>query len=206
MAKEIAVFLGKEGLTVPLNETGKVVLFRKNEGKWQVAKEMILSLESANGLQALRKAIQDLLTFLEDCKVFAALSVTGMPYYELEKGGCSVWEVEGKPPEFLDYIQKQEEEAVHQKVEEVPEEIGPVPVEGCEGCYYISLTEIQGNKGITSKQALIPFLTQKQFASLEVECKHIPPWLETFAADKKLDTKIEKYGIDEIKLTIMPQG
>lgn len=137
--------------------------------------------------------------FLNGCRVFVGLSVTGVPYFELRKSLFSIWETVGKPVEFLDYVLQKEEETRE------PENEGNrlAPVEVFKGCYRISLKEIQEKSvGVTSKQALLPFLRRGDFHSLEVLCSHVPPWLETELIAGKLSGTVEKIRNNELKVTI----
>ena len=202
MAMEVAVLLGETGETVSIYEPGQVVIFRKMNGNWKPTKKDNVFLSKSLGLNGLREKMAETLGFLDDCKVFTARSVTGVPYYELEKAGCSVWEFEGKPDTFLDYIVEHEEEEQIQANAE-PVITPPKPVETSNGCYSISLKEIQSNNtGFTSKQVLLPFLRQGTFYTLEVVCSHVPPWLEVELADGSFSSYIEKLGKDELKVVI----
>lgn len=202
MAMEVAVLLGATGETVSIYEPGQVVVFRKMHGKWEATKKDDIFLSKSLGLNGLRGKMAETVGFLDNCRIFTARSITGVPFYELEKAGCSVWEFEGKPETFLDYIvEKEEEEQMQGASEKVKEP--PTPVETSNGCYSISLKEIQSNNtGFTSKQVLLPFIRQGKFYSLEVTCSHVPPWLEVELAGGNLVSYIEKAGKDELKVVI----
>lgn len=76
------------------------------------------------------------------------------------------------------------------------------PVAFADGRYQISLKEIQeGNTGITTKQALLPFIRKGEFYELEVLCSHVPPWLEAELAAGNLRKEKSMIG-NEIKITI----
>jgi len=72
---------------------------------------MEFALDPDEGLAELRSRMDELLQFLGPCRIFVAKSASGAVYFELEKAGCSVWEVSGRPDEFLDSVLKGEEEA-----------------------------------------------------------------------------------------------
>jgi len=203
MPKEIAVYLGENGETASLNEKGKIVVYRKNLGEWKVTREKDLGLGQKLGLKELRQKMDELIEFLAECKIIVGASVVGVPYFALEKADFSVWEFEGRPAEFLDYILDKEEEAQMQKENQQETNIIPFPVETANGCYKISLKEIQqNNSGITSKQVLMPFLRKGKFYSLEVLCNHVPPWLEAELMSSNLTGFTEKISHNEIKITI----
>lgn len=202
MAMEVAVLLGETGETVSIYEPGHVVVFRKMNGNWEATKKGDIFLSKSLGLNGLRKKMTETLDFLEKCRVFTARSITGVPYYELEKAGCSVWEFEGRPETFLDYIvEKEEEERFQAGAKQAA--IPPTPVETSNGCFSISLKEIQANStGFTSKQVLLPFLKKGKFYSLEVVCNHVPPWLEAELAGGNFSVHIKKISKDELRVII----
>ncbi|TEB10536.1 Fe-only nitrogenase accessory AnfO family protein [Pelotomaculum propionicicum] len=143
------------------------------------------------------------LEFLNGCRVFAGLSIAGLSYYELEKAGFSVWEFEGKPLEFLDYVLAEEEEKRGQINNRGKNGVELAPVEISNGYYRISIKEIQENDiGITSKQALLPFLRQGRFDYLEIMCNHVPPWLQAELLGGGYSGEIEKIDHKEVKIIL----
>lgn len=205
MHHDIAVYVGENGETAtPLHQNGVIKVYRKNQGNWSLLREKEFAADTSLGLKGFRQQMEEVLRFLDDCKIFVGLSVTGIPYFELEKAQCSIWEFEGTPPGFLDYILKKEEEARAANTEETRDSIPPAPVEISNGYYRVSLKEIQANKsGFTSKQVLLPFLRQGMFYSLEILCNHIPPWLETELMAGDFACVVEETGKKgEIKMVI----
>lgn len=179
MAGQIAVFLGEKGDTASLKEKGTIRIYQRELGKWRMLREREFTLDQATGLVDLRKKMEEIVAFLQECRIFVGLSVTGVPYFMLEKAHCSIWECKGKPHEFLDYILEKEEK--ERRVKSLPgkekEKYGVVEVSP--GKYRVSLQDIQGTDlGITSKQVLRPFIKKGEFEELEITCNHLPPWLE----------------------------
>lgn len=207
MAKEIAVFVDEEGKTASLVQRGKIIVYQKKQGLWQVSREKDFALDNHQGISGLRKSMAEALSFLDNCKVFVALSVVGLPYFELEKAYCSVWEFDGMALDLLDYVLAKEEEnlAIDENQGQAP--AIPEPLEVSPGSFQISLKELQrNNSGITSKQVLLPFLRGGQFYSLEVLCDHIPPWLEVVLLEGKLIGDVQKLSKDETRVTISKKG
>lgn len=203
MAKDIAVFVGEKGETASLYEKGQITVYQKRLGKWSRQREKEFYLDKCMGMKNLREKMAEALDFLADCKIFVGLSVTGVPYFELEKSLFSVWEFEGKPMEFLDYILEEEEGKPDQEFDEGKNNSKFTPVETSSGCYRISLSEIQEKGiGVTSKQALLPFLRKGVFYSLEVVCKHVPPWLQAELHDGNFFGEIEETSSGEVKIMI----
>lgn len=203
MPKNIAVYIGENGETTSLYDQGKVVVYQKKQGGWTVLKEKGFVLDQSLGIQELRKKMAEVLDFLSECKIFVALSITGVPYFELEKSKFSVWEFEGKPVDFLDCILEEEEGRQAQEGNKDKNNLAPTPVETSDGCYRISIKEIQENDtGVTSKQVLLPFLRKGTFYSLEVLCNHVPPWLEAELFCGNYFGEVEKISNGEVRITI----
>lgn len=205
MPREIAVYVNTNGDTASIKEKGKVVVYYKKLGRWEVLKEKEFSPGANFNMRELRHNMAEMIDFIGDGKVFVGLSVTGIPYFELEKSGYSVWEFQGQPLDYLDYVLGKEEEERNQK----PEPQGlkpPAPAEISEGCYHVSIKEIQeNNTGFTSKQVLLPFLRQGVFYSLDILCNHVPPWLETELGTGNLGGVVEQMEKDLVRVTITRQ-
>lgn len=202
MAVDIAVYVGENGETASLKDRGKIVVFRKIKNKWNVLRERELNPSTSQGMKELRRMMEEVMDFLAECKIFVGLSVTGIPFFELERSRRVVWEMQGKPGDFLDYILARDEEE-RQLEEQKNETVPPAPVETSAGCYRISIKEIQEkNLGITSKQVLLPFLRQGNFYELRVLCNHIPPWLEAEFLTGKLCSNVNELGTGELEITI----
>lgn len=203
MTRDIAVFTGENGETLSLDNPGTITVYRREQGQWSFNRAQEFILDKERGIGGIRRQLAELLDFLQECRIFAAFSVTGMPYFELEKAGCRVWEIAGKPKDFLDNVFIEEEKAREQNGNQGTEVKTPAPVQVAPGCYQISLTGIQaGGTGVTSKQALLPFLRQGVFYSLEVLCSHIPPWLEVELAAGNLEGITERINKDVVKVLI----
>lgn len=202
MPMDIAVYVDQKGDTTSLYDKGMVRVYQRKQGEWNLVREKEFDLGNNLSIKDLRGKMKEVVEFLDSCKTFVGLSITGIPYFELEKTNCSVWEYEGDPVHFLDYVLEKEEEQIRNSQEQ-KSTAPPAPVETFSGCFRISLKEIQeNNTGFTSKQVLLPFIRQGHFYSLEVLCNHIPPWLETELQIGNLEGRSETIGKNEIKLTI----
>lgn len=203
MPRKIAVYVDADGYTASLSEEGKVVVYGKKLGRWEALKEKEFSPGRHLTMQELRNNITEMLDFIGDGRVFVGLSVTGIPYFELEKSGYSVWEYQGQPLGYLDYVLEKEEKERYQETYPGGTIKLPVPLKISDGCYRISIKEIQENTtGFTSKQALQPFLRRGEFYSLEILCSHVPPWLETELVIGGLDGVVEQLKKDLARVTI----
>ncbi|MEG6587039.1 Fe-only nitrogenase accessory AnfO family protein [Dendrosporobacter sp. 1207_IL3150] len=204
MALSIAVLVGDDGRTISAYEPGWIIVFQKQQGVWNVIEEKNFDLEQSKGVRSMRQKIDENVEFIAaKSKVFVALNVNGIFYFELEKAGLSIWEFEGKPDEFLDYIINQEEAAELAREQITPVEV-PRPKQTSPGEYTFSLKEIQeNNSSITSKQALLPFVKAGTFTKLEISCNHIPLWLEAIALEGNYTCLKEQINSKEVKVTLI---
>lgn len=205
-AGEVAVLLDADGCSGVLSEPGKVVVYRKCGPAFTADREMELAFDPEGGLAELRAKMSELLRFLGPCRIFVAQSASGAVYFELEKAGCSVWEVSGRPDEFLDGVLRGEEEAESAAAPAV--EI-PVPVEVSPGRFFISIKEVQGKAPfVSSKQVLQEFICRADFNALEVICDHVPPWIGMEAERRGYGMEARPCGRNEVslRLTRMPAG
>lgn len=207
MAREIAVFLDNQGRAGAVGESGLVRVYRRRQKAWAAEREMAFALTGEGGLKGLRRQLAGLLDFLGECRVFVARAITGVPYYELEKAGFNVWEQSGEPQSFLEEVWAGEEREKAANSAPSAPSVPLGPVELAPGHYFISLKEIQSrNAGITTKQVLLPFLRRSGFASLEVVCEHLPPWLEMDLAAGRLTWTSEKISDKETRILIKAGG
>lgn len=199
---EIAVLVGQNGAIAPIQATGEIQVYKHSCNIWEMCRSIPFCLQSAPGLKAMRDYMQTVIKFLGECRTFVGLSVIGLPFFELEKAGFTIWEMDGSAYNILDSIQEAEAETtlspplniVIPKPE--PREISP-------GCYSISLKEVQNCNGlVTSKQLLFPLLNNNQISDLEIICTHVPPWLEVKILSGEIDATIDKITPHETRVTI----
>jgi Fe-only nitrogenase accessory protein AnfO len=206
MAREIAVFMGADGTSAPLDEPGKVVIYRRAQGLWEPDREKDFFIGGAAGMRDLRLKMGEMLQFLGGCRVFVARSATGVPYFELEKAGHSVWESEGCPACFLEQVWTEEEqERAAEKTQTAPDL--PVPEETTQGNFYVNIREIQGNSAdVTSKQVLQQFIARGGFRSLAIICSHVPPWIEVEALRRGFGFETEQLGSHEFQVRVIKKA
>ena len=199
---EIAVLVDQNGITAPIQESCTIQVYKQSCNTWEMRRSMPFCLQSAQGLNAMRNYMQKVIAFLGECRTFAGLSVIGLPFFELEKAGFTIWEMSDSALSVLDGILEAEAEATP------PPQLNivmprPEPREISPGYYSISLKEIQNCNGmVTSKQLLFPLLANKQFQNLEIICTHTPPWLEVKILGGEIEGTIEKLSLNETRVII----
>lgn len=199
---EIGTILGPDGMSSTLTGSGTVVVFQRNQRLWIPIREMTFSTTGNDSLADLRIKMTELISFLGECKIFVANQAVGALYYELMKAGCSVFEVSGKPEDFLEDVLHEEEEELAKKAALKNEPV-PGPYERAPGEFFVSIKEIQGKiPGITSKQILLDFMKEGNFKTLEIICDHIPPWVEMESEQRGYTIDSEKIHPCEVKMIV----
>lgn len=201
---EIAILIEESGAVALLQEADTIQVYHHHCGIWEVSRSMPLALPTAHGLPGLRRYMQTVVEFLGECRTLVGLSVIGLPFFELEKAGFTIWELPGSPLQALDHIRAAEDTARELPAMKIimpslqPREISP-------GCYTISIKDIQNCNGkITSKQILYPLLKKMDFHRLEVICSHVPPWLEQQIITGQLTAQI--IPINQLETSIIISG
>ena len=204
---EIAAITGTDGRTIPLGDAGTAVVFRRTGDSWQNDRTLEFSPGEDCSLAGLRRNMAELVAFLKDCRTVVVQSAGGALFYELEKARCSVWEIAGSPQEFLDCVWR-EENAEHEQSPDMqvfgPAVLPPAPREVAPGRFVISITEIQKKRPeMSSKQVLRDFIRRGAFTEIEIECDHVPPWIEAEAVCRGLSLDITDAGeTDGIRLVV----
>ncbi|MDW5561820.1 MAG: Fe-only nitrogenase accessory AnfO family protein [Methanomassiliicoccus sp.] len=197
---EVASLTGSDGSTVQLNWPGIVVVHRRVRGKWTKDREMPFLIDSGKGLVEMRTKCTELIKFLGSCKIFVARNASGVLFFELEKAHVNVYEIKGTPSDFLEQVWSEDEKDCDETISPATM---PVPLERSPGNYYISIKEAQSKQPeFSSKQILQAFVRRGKFATLEVVCDHVPPWieLESRTVGFRLDPK--KTGPGEVHLML----
>jgi len=199
---EIAVILDPSGMSCTLSDPGTVVVYRKKGCSWEAGRSFVFAPDPTKGLREIRQTMAGLLEFMGDCRIFVAKSASGALYFELEKAGCSVWEISGRPDDFLDIVLDDEEkERVAAQVSTVT--AIPAPCQRSPGDFVISIKEVQGKSpSISSKQVLQQFIRDGKFEKLEILCDHVPPWIEVEAENRGFLLEPTTLGKNEIRVIL----
>ncbi|MEL7655116.1 MAG: Fe-only nitrogenase accessory AnfO family protein [Bacillota bacterium] len=197
MYDKIAVLLDENNQLTSLELSQKTLLYHETINSWEPLREINWQLAAESDIAKIRNNIQILIEQLGDCRIMVSRKLSGVPYHIFNKMEFHIFEADGVASQklFRDIIQ--EIKGVSEKVRPL-DSIAQVPVSPQnDGTYYLNLIELQrAFPEVTSKQALKQFLEETPFNKLELICSHMPPWIETVAAVKNFDWKIEK--LDEL--------
>lgn len=185
MIREITVYVNDLGEVADLHEIGIIRVYSKDGAQWNVVRELPLRFYRKEEKKDISLNAVSIIEILGSCKTFVAKEFSELAYKILDGMGVSVWKMDGKPNNFLEYIlEKEYEEAQEIKIiekvnfDKKKHEIYPTKFNE-NGYYILNLKELQDyNVGVTSKQVLKPFLNNEEFCELIVTCSHIPNWLE----------------------------
>lgn len=199
MEKMIAVLLGVDGRTISSEEEGFLRSFKRENGEWQVVKDIPFCVDKTQGLAAVRSQIDEMAQSVLPCKIIVSKKISGIFYTALDVLGFSIWELDGTPDEMLesvweDAMCKLKAESLEDSILEI-ELPSPKKVDDS-GYYFFNLMEVLKFKGNhTSKKVLKPFFKNGDFKRLEIICDHVPPWFY-----------VELSGFDlEMEVEIMPE-
>lgn len=175
----MAVFRDDTNQLARFDEITNFVFYTKEETSWRKSDAVPFQPDLSGGLAAIRENIEQMLGAFNTCRIIITKSLTGIPYQVFDRSGFIVCEAEAFDLELLDIIQTdliiQDEEAKEDELllSNTPQETD-VP-----GYYFIDLTQVQRkHPEMSSKMALLPFLKDTPFYTLEVVCDHIPPWFD----------------------------
>jgi len=172
-----------------------IKIYKKNDGEFKVIKEIPnISMVTSN-IKSSREFLSKLVEEFEASKIIVGSQITGIPYHFFAKEGFEIFEAEKFSEELLEQIH--EDYIEHPKIEIVSVEnelekakvantpIAPFAINE-EGDYFLDFIKVQKYRPeITSKKALLPFLSKELYQSLIIICNHVMPWLENYFVENK---------------------
>lgn len=187
MKKQIIVTKNNENLA-SFAEARHFVLYQKTEAKWRQA-DVYECPHSPGSAQALREMVGALTAHYEDCRVIVSKKVTGIAYQTLNKAGFEIFEADAVTEGLLDDVIADILSA-QAAVDTPPQE--PYSPQN-DGNYYFDLVRLQkAYPEISSKRALMSFMQNAVFLSLELICDHLPPWMEDVMMTKGMHFRVDK--------------
>jgi hypothetical protein len=195
---KMAVIVGDDGNISAAGAGTEVVKYTKVGGTWREDSRMPYGIDLGKGLLAARDDLAAVCRELDDCKAVIGASVAGIPYQMFDKAGLSILEVKSFSADDLPLLEGLLTSG--QPIEETIE--GPIST-GNDGNFTFDMNEAQRkHPDRSSKMLLKDFLDNVPFYTLEVICKHVPPWIESMApsAGFLLSSKTDAEG--SVVLTI----
>jgi Fe-only nitrogenase accessory protein AnfO len=177
MSCKIAVILDDNKNTTSLENASSVGIYEKLGDGWVLKKHIFIDICFDNDMSLIRQSLTDLAEKINDSKIIAGRSVTGLIFNIFDRLGFYIFEIENHSERIFDSIIK-EIEGVQNKKQEVTVSKEPIEVD-IQGYYFLDLSEVlKQNPPLSSKKILQPFFDEKPFVQLELICSHLPPWIE----------------------------
>ncbi|MDF2887781.1 MAG: hypothetical protein K0R23_2166 [Lacrimispora sp.] len=188
--EKIAV-ISKDQELVPFSYCNLVEIYEKKESQWQVVRTTAFPPIKGNTVEELRKETEAILTLTEDAKAVLCKELSGIPFSVFNQKGYCIFCADKADQGTLDGMVKDIEDSdeKRRRKEEMIQNAGPVETQ-TPGIYFLDLMQLQKEcPEISSKKALLTFLSSTPFLELQLVCAHVPPWLET---DDTYEKKIRK--------------
>lgn len=193
MNGKIGIIKDREGRITDLYGMDHIDIYEQKEG-W----ETVMTLEGMQAdtaaLGAIRIFLEEMIKRLGDCRILVGTAITGMPYHILDRNGFILCEAEESSQTLLEEVYKDycmpKEQEKEPEIEYVP--VYPQPADN-DGNFFFDFIAVQKSRPeVTSKKALLPFLSHELFQTLTILCSHVMPWLEKFAADRGLELSTKR--------------
>lgn len=199
---KIGVILNQEKQITSLINATKVAIYEKKDSNWIKTCEIKECFGQRDSMNQMRKFLSQLMRELKDCKILIASILTGIPFMILDKEGFMLCEAEELSERLLEEIAIDYEKTELRKVEQKTGSTMDYPIAPFEtnekGVFELDMRKLQEcHPEISSKKAIIPFLTEGKFYHLSIYCSHVMPWL---------DTELTTLGFQYISNRIEGQG
>jgi len=174
MNKQIIVTLDKDGVLSPFLQTCVFALHQKNEAHWHRVESFEMNSRLLNAM-AIREAVSAVAEKYQNCRIIISLMISGIAYQMLHKAGFFIFEADEISGELLDTVLG---DVMNSRAEPHLVPMEPQSPNG-DGHFVFDLIRLQkAYPEVSSKKALMAFITAADFLTLELICDHLPPWLE----------------------------
>ncbi|WP_077609499.1 Fe-only nitrogenase accessory AnfO family protein [Clostridium sp. Marseille-P2415] len=182
----IAVF-SREKEIVSFVKCNMVDIYEKQDETWKIARTASFLPLGGLTVKELRKETEKIAHLAEEVKAVVCKEIAGIPFSVFNRKGCCIFSVEKIDDETLNGVITDIEESDEKErmKDEMIRNARPAETR-TPGVYMLNLQELQKEcPEISSKKALMPFLSNTPFLELHLICAHVPPWLERDASCEK---------------------
>lgn len=192
MKNKIGVILNDKGTISDLFYMTHIDIYQL-EDDWKVIRTVELQLDTSTTL-TLRQSLKELVSQMGNCKILVATSIVGIPFHILDREGFIMCEAELLNRKLLDQVFAdhcvEKVTAIEKIAEKVP--ISPQPVDN-DGNFYLDFIKVQKyHSDVSSKKAILPFISYELFQTLTITCSHVMPWLENTVLDRGLEMSFKR--------------
>lgn len=195
----IAIIMNNLSMINSFKNGATIAVFANQGAFWSISKRIPVNIDFSQDLFQLREDIRKLIAELDNCRIIAGKTISGLAYHMFDKMGFDIFEVEQFSPEILDQILSDVKNISAKNTNVTSPVETDVP-----GIYFLDLIALQQqNPDISSKMVLQPFLSGTPFLRLDIICRHLPPWIETFItkAGMKMTTEQTIDGKVQVHIT-----
>jgi len=170
-------------------------IYKKENQEFKVISEIPDISMDTSSIKSSREFLSKLIEKFGVSKIIVGSQITGIPYHFFANEGFEIFEAEKFSEELLeqiheDYIERPKSELDSGENDLEKEEIAKTPIAPYaineEGDYFLDFARVQKYRPeVTSKKALLPFLSNELYQSLIIVCNHVMPWLENYFVQNK---------------------
>lgn len=191
----IAILFDENNNLTDFYNLKSIKVFKKKDSEFKIIKEITDISSDTSNINALRKFLDNLFEEFGASKVIVGSQIIGIPFHYFLQKGYEICEADKFSEELLyqiydDLIEnqdsdKQATENELEKAEAAKIPIDPIAIDD-EGNYFFDFIKVQKYRPeITSKKALLPFLSNQLYQTLTIICSHIMPWIENYLAQNE---------------------
>lgn len=191
----IAILFDKNNRITDFYNLNSIKIFKKKDNEFKIIKEITDISADTSNMNALRKFLNNLCEEFGASKVIVGSQIVGIPFHFFLQKGYEICEADKFSEELLCQIyddliehqdsKKQASENELEKTEAAKTPIAPIAIDD-EGNYFFDFIRVQKYRPeITSKKALLSFLSNQLYQTLTILCSHIMPWIENYLAQNE---------------------
>ncbi|MDR0320925.1 MAG: hypothetical protein LBI28_05430 [Treponema sp.] len=181
---KIAVFTDRDSKLCDFFEAERFLIFERTPTGWTQTSEANFEKITPSNPALTRKNTSELLPLIEGCNVLAGGALFGIPFAVFDRAKLHIFEIGKIDTELFDGIIEdlRNASAEASAKEAIIRDTKPVET-STPGVYFLDLIALQKEcPEISSKKAMMDFLSNTPFLELRLICKHIPPWIENAGA------------------------
>jgi predicted Fe-Mo cluster-binding NifX family protein len=190
---KIAVFM-RDSELCPFFEANSFGIFSVGGEGLQKEREERFEPISKAAAQELRNAASALLALISDCEIIAGGTLAGLAFTVFAKAGMSIYEIaELSDTALLEILA--DARCDRERAGVLEQSLSRPSPTGEDGVYFLDLAKLQAERpDVSSKMALREFLESSPFLELRLDCRHVPPWLESDEA-YQIDAHLKGEGV-----------
>lgn len=173
----VAGFVDPEGRFADIFDAGAIRVYARESMSWILVREFSFRFAADQGLRPMRDQVRTLVEQLGRCPILFVGKIRGVLPALLGEQGIAVAVQTGDAQAALDRWALEESPAAEDSLES---ETNIEPTELAPGILRLDLVStMSAHPRLTSRQILLPLLSQRVFTLFEILCDHPPRWLDT---------------------------